>query len=208
MERPLNILPVDLLGRRIDLVPPLVLGGLVIARRVTERLLTWRREKGKRTGRVSTALLFLSYVGALAVALWSLANRAPPLSAAISAGALWASAVAFRMWALVHLREQFSFWIEIRPENYLVDTGPYAVIRHPLHLAFAVEVTAFALASWTAYAIPPAALVWITVLARNPIEEAALRGQFGRAWDDYASRVPSMNLLRGAVNRARRRSVP
>lgn len=204
----MSLLPTHLLGREIDLLPPLVLGGLVLARLVAEQLLTWHREKGKRTGLFTTALLFLSYVSALTFALWALGRRGPPVGATAAAGALWAGAVAFRMWALVHLKEQFSFWIEIREGHRLVDTGPYAIIRHPLHLAFTFEVTAFALAAWSAWAISPAALAWVVVFVRNRTEEQALRAHFGRAWDDYAARVPSMNFLRGLVNRARRRSVP
>ena len=108
------------------------------------------------------------------------------------------------MWALAHLREQFSVWIEIREGHRLVDTGPYAIIRHPLHLAFAVAVTAFALAAWSAWAAIPAALVWTVVLVRNRTEEAALREHFGGSWDEYAARVPSMDPVRGIVRRVRR----
>jgi protein-S-isoprenylcysteine O-methyltransferase Ste14 len=204
----LSLLPTQLLGHELDLLPPLVLGGLVLVRRVAERLLTWHREEGKRSGLLSTALLFLSYVSALAFALWALGRGDTPVPVAAAAGALWAGAVAFRMWALAHLKEQFSFWIEIREGQRLVDTGPYAIIRHPLHLAFALEVTAFALAAWSAWAVSPAALAWIVVLVRNRTEERALRAHFGGAWDDYAARVPSMDFLRGLVNRGGRRPVP
>lgn len=204
----MSLLPVVILGREVDLVPPAVLCGLVVARGIAEQLLTRHREKGRRTGRVTTALLFLSYVGGLALALRGLGLGGATVRVTGGAFALWGAAIAFRIWALVHLREQFSFWIEIREQHRLVDTGPYAIIRHPLHLAFALEVSAFALAAWSAWAAVPAALVWIVVLVRNRTEEAALREHFGKSWDEYAARVPSMNPVRGLVNRARRESVP
>ena len=202
----MSLVPVDLFGRELDLAPPLVFGSLVLARRIAERLLTWRRERGVRSGRVSTSLLFVSYVGALAAALWGLGRWSPPLWAMAAGGAVWGLAVACRRWALGHVREQVSFWIEIRDGHRLVDTGPYALMRHPLHLAFALEVTAFAGLAWSAWAVAPAALVWIVVFTRNRTEEAALRAHFGGAWDEYAARVPGMNLARGLVRLVRRGS--
>ena len=199
----MSLLSVEILGRELGMVPPLVLGGLVVARRVAERVLTWHREKGERSGFFSTSLLFLSYVSAFAFALWSLGRRTSPVHAVTAGGSLWAAAIALRMWALVHLKEQFSFWIEIREGHRLVDTGPYAIIRHPLHLAFALEVTAFSLGAWTVWAVVPTALAWIVVAARNRTEEAALREHFGEAWEEYAAHVPSMNLVRGLTRLAR-----
>lgn len=200
----MSLVPIDLFSRELDLAPPLVLGVLVVARCVAESLLTWHRERGVRSGRVSTSLLFVSYVGAFAAALWGLGRWSPPVWAMAAGGAVWGLAVAFRMWALVHLREQFSFWIEIRDAHRLVDTGPYAVLRHPLHLAFALEVTAFAGLAWSAWAAAPAALAWILVFTRNRTEEAALRAHFGGAWDEYAARVPGMNFVRGLVRLVRK----
>jgi protein-S-isoprenylcysteine O-methyltransferase Ste14 len=36
----------------------------------------------------------------------------------------------------LHLRELFSESVEMQPEHFVVRTGPYAHVRHPLYTAF------------------------------------------------------------------------
>jgi protein-S-isoprenylcysteine O-methyltransferase Ste14 len=155
----------------------------------------------RRSGWTSTALLFLCYVSAMGLAVVEVARGASPWAALGVGGALWSCAVAIRMWALAHLREQFSALIEIRPAHRLVRSGPYGIARHPLHVAFGLEVTAFAGAAWSWWAIPPAALVWIVILVRNRTEERALAAHFGGEYDAYRARVPAMNVVRGLARR-------
>lgn len=172
-------------------------------RHVAQAYLVRRKVKGARSGYASTALLFICYVSAMLLAFAGLARGKTPLAAGISASALWLAAVAFRMWALRHLAEQFSSLIEIREQHRLVVTGPYAVTRHPLHLAFGLEVTAFAPLAWSVYAVAPAALVWIVILVRNRTEEEALARHFGEEYGRYRARVPSMNVVLGLFRLAR-----
>ncbi len=191
----------------VDIEKPLAAGAFAFAlvvRHLVQLLLTRRKAKGapasapaaRRSGWVSTVLLFLCYVTAMGLALVRLARGPVPLAAAVGT-ALWLAAVAFRAWALAHLAEQFSSLIEIRPAHRLVDTGPYAVVRHPLHLAFGLEVAAFAVIAWSSWAIPPAAMVWLVILVRTRTEEAALRAHFGAEYDAYRARVPGMDPVKG-----------
>ena len=186
----------------------------LVVRHLVQLWLTRRKVKGapacapaaRRSGWVSTGLLFLCYVTAMGLATFSLARGSVPLAAAAAGTALWLAAVAFRACALVHLAEQFSSLIEIRPAHRLVDTGPSAIVRHPLHVAFGLEVAAFGVIAWSSWAIPPAALVWLVILVRNRTEEAALRAHFGAEYDAYRARVPSMDPMKGLVRLARSRT--
>ena len=203
----MSLFPAGLLGRELNLVLPLVLGVAVLAKQATEKLLSWRTVRGERSGWFGSGCLFLSYVVSLGLALWCLAAGLSHVAAIAGGAVLWALAASLRIWAMAHLREQFSYVIEVREEHRLVETGPYAVIRHPLHFGFALEVTAFAVISGAPPAVAPVALVWITVALRNRTEEKALRDHFGQVWDEYVARVPSMNFLRGLARNARRRHV-
>ena len=159
----------------------------------------------RRSGWASTAMLFLCYVSAMGLAVVEIARSASPWAAAGAGWGLWSCAVAIRMWALAHLREQFSSLIKIRPAHRLVQSGPYGMVRHPLHVAFGLEVTALAVVAWSWWAIPPAALVWIVILVRNRTEERALAAHFGEEYDAYRARVPAMNVVRGLARRLVRR---
>ena len=178
-----------------------VFAGALALRHLAQLWLTRTKVPGARSGWATTALLFVCYVGAMGAAFARVASGAAPTWAAAAGGAIWGAAVAFRMWALAHLAEQFSSLIEVRSDHRLVETGPYAIVRHPLHLAFGLEVGAFAVVAFSAWAAAPAALVWAVIIVRNRVEEAALRAHFGRAYEEYAARVPSMDVVRGAIRR-------
>ncbi|MHC4250705.1 MAG: methyltransferase family protein [Planctomycetota bacterium] len=192
-----------------ELRQPLAAGllvGALAARHLAQLWLTRKKIAGARSGWVTTALLFLCYTGAMGLAVARVASGAAPAAAVLAGSALWLAAVAFRMWALAHLAEQFSSLIEIRSGHRLVDTGPYSLVRHPLHLAFGLEVDALAAVAFSVWAAAPAALVWVVIAVRNRTEEAALRAHFGSAYGEYAGRVPAMNVLIGLARRCRRGS--
>jgi protein-S-isoprenylcysteine O-methyltransferase Ste14 len=190
--------------RACDVAAAAIFALALAARHLAQALITRHKRPGARSGWLSTALLFLCYVSAMCLALKNLAGGKTTLAAAAVGGGLWLLAVAFRMWALAHLGEFFSSLIEIRDGHRLVDTGPYALVRHPLHLAFGVEVAGMAVISWEALAVVPGVLVWAVLLARNASEEAALLSRFGADYEAYRARVPSVDLVSGLVRRLRR----
>lgn len=78
----------------------------------------------------------------------------------------------------------------------LVTTGIYALSRNPIYLGLAGLLAANALRhrSFTAGLVVPAYLAAIDQ-TQIPAEEAALKKQFGRAWSEYAARVPRWILV-------------
>ncbi len=49
-------------------------------------------------------------------------------------------ALALHIWARTHLRQFYTEYIEVQPGHYVVETGPYAIVRHPIFLSFFVMI--------------------------------------------------------------------
>jgi len=47
-----------------------------------------------------------------------------------------AMGLALNAWARIHLRQYYAERVEVQPKHRLVDTGPYAYVRHPLFAAY------------------------------------------------------------------------
>lgn len=62
-------------------------------------------------------------------AWWGLLTQAVGLT-------LILGALALNFWGRLHLGQFYSEWTEYQPGQYLVDTGPYAYVRHPLFIAY------------------------------------------------------------------------
>ena len=84
----------------------------------------------------------------------------------------------------------WSVQVEIRENHILVQTDPYARIRHPIYLATMMEVVA-AMLLFNAWIPGLAGLVALAaVLAgRIRIEERAMEEKFGEAWREHRLRT-------------------
>jgi protein-S-isoprenylcysteine O-methyltransferase Ste14 len=86
--------------------------------------------------------------------------------------------------------KNWSLVARTREDHQLVQTGPFAVVRHPIYVALFLFMIAMAVAYGHSriliVAVPVYALAtWLRV--RH--EERLLRGQFGADYDAYAARV-------------------
>lgn len=61
------------------------------------------------------------------------------------------------IWSRLHLRHFYTERVEIQPEHKVIDTGPYAYVRHPL-------ITSFLLLASGIFLINPAATTLLIVL--------------------------------------------
>ncbi|KAI0326038.1 hypothetical protein GY45DRAFT_1329445 [Cubamyces sp. BRFM 1775] len=126
----------------------------------------------------------------------------------LGASLLYAGA-AFRLWSYRALGDLFTYEIFVKDKHTIVDTGPYALVRHPSYTglialilgtqlvyfgpgAFAtecgIEYTRFAAPIWI-WRIGAVFTVF-SVYRRCGVEDAQLRERFGPAWDAYRERVP------------------
>lgn len=87
----------------------------------------------------------------------------------------------------------------------LVESGIYAVIRHPMYLGFMVYVAALMLIAqhWLSVLLGGPVLVYLYPSMRA--EERINLEKFGRDYRDYMQRVPRMNVLVGLFRLALRK---
>ena len=119
----------------------------------------------------------------------------PPLAtlsivAALAVGALMGGAVILFAWATRTMGANWSLVARTRSDHQLVQTGPFAHLRHPIYVAMALFMFALAVA----YGHFLHLLLAVPIFARGTWlrvreEEALLSQAFGPAHDAYARRV-------------------
>ena len=106
--------------------------------------------------------------------------------------ALTAAGIAFAVWARVVLGANWSAEVTVKEGHELIQTGPYALARHPIYtgLALAVLGTAIAVGEWRALIalILTVGSFWYKL----GIEERVMTETFGAAYDNYRRRVRAL----------------
>ncbi|RON44334.1 isoprenylcysteine carboxyl methyltransferase [Pseudomonas frederiksbergensis] len=110
-------------------------------------------------------------------------------------GVRWLGALLFilggalRLWPVFVLGKRFSGLVAIQPGHTLVTDGIYRTLRNPSYLGLMVIGIGWALAFRSVIGLVLAALTLIPLIARIHSEEALLRAQFGREYEDYCGRT-------------------
>ena len=118
---------------------------------------------------------------------------------------------AIRHWCYREMGEHFTFHVTLLKNHKLITTGPYSVVRHPSYtgaLFVLVGKVIWYMArrswlresmiyqrklSWLFIAPVMFAIIFISVIAiprRMPVEDAILKKEFGKDWDEWAKAVP------------------
>jgi protein-S-isoprenylcysteine O-methyltransferase Ste14 len=106
---------------------------------------------------------------------------------------LIAAGFAFAWWARIHLGALWSMAIIRREGHRIVDSGPYALVRHPIYTALIVAATGLATVKATPMAIAGAVLITLGFTLKARIEEAYLGAELGHdAYAAYRRRVPML----------------
>lgn len=89
--------------------------------------------------------------------------------------------------------------------SILVDTGIYALVRHPLYLGWSLMYPALALVSqhWPTLVVAVPGLVCLALIMKQ--EERRLVARFGADYERYRQEVPAWNLPAGIIRRLRRK---
>jgi protein-S-isoprenylcysteine O-methyltransferase Ste14 len=116
--------------------------------------------------------------------LWDLdANGAWSLTVVVALG------LVFAWWARLHLGRLWSGSVTQKEGHRIVDTGPYAIVRHPIYTGLLLSAFATAAIEATWFAFAGAALMTLGFFFKARLEERFLRGDLGVAYDEYRRRV-------------------
>lgn len=107
--------------------------------------------------------------------------------------ALCAAGFVFAWWARIHLGKLWSGWITRKEGHRVVDTGPYAIVRHPIYTGLIASALATAIMKGTAIALVGACVMTLGFWIKARLEERFLREQLGAdSYDSYRRRVPML----------------
>jgi protein-S-isoprenylcysteine O-methyltransferase Ste14 len=144
--------------------------------------------------RLIVALLALGMLALLAVSLLSggldedLAVSSVPVPVVLFGDLLVASGLLL-VWLVFHVNAYAASTVTVEPEQPVIATGPYALVRHPMYSGWLLLMLGIpvALGSWWGLVLfPPLLMVTIWRLTN---EEAYLRTHLP-GYQDYCARVP------------------
>ena len=123
-----------------------------------------------------------------------LSGRFVPESEWIKGGAvlLVAAGVGIAIWARWHIGQFWSARVTLKVDHQLVQSGPYARVRHPIYSGLLVAMlgTALFVGEWRA--LVGVLLVFVTHWQKARREEALLTEQFGAEYQEYRDRTGSL----------------
>ncbi len=92
-------------------------------------------------------------------------------------------------WVLsVNRFAEMSVRIQTERGHKVIDTGPYAVVRHPMYVASFLLFPGIALALGSLWALIPASLACVILVVRTVLEDRTLQRELD-GYKEYASRV-------------------
>jgi protein-S-isoprenylcysteine O-methyltransferase Ste14 len=99
----------------------------------------------------------------------------------------------FAWWARIHLGRLWSGRITRKEGHKIIDTGPYAIVRHPIYTGIIVAGAATAAEKGSILAVIGAVLLYAGYWMKARLEERFLREELGpEAYDSYRRRVPML----------------
>jgi protein-S-isoprenylcysteine O-methyltransferase Ste14 len=121
-------------------------------------------------------------------ALWHTPAALGFLLVALAAGGL-----VFTLWARLHLGRLWSASVTRKAEHKIIETGPYALVRHPIYSGVLVALLMTTAIMGTVMAVPGFLLLLLGFVMKARLEEDFLRKEMGAvAYDAYARRVPML----------------
>jgi protein-S-isoprenylcysteine O-methyltransferase Ste14 len=107
--------------------------------------------------------------------------------------ALTAAGLSIAWWARIHLGRLWSDLVVKKSGHYVVDTGPYRLVRHPIYSGLIFAALATAIQKGTSFAILGVALVTVAFMTKARREERFLRAELGEdAYNTYARKTPML----------------
>jgi len=120
--------------------------------------------------------------------LWNLGDAATYFLAALTA-----AGCLFTWWARLHLGRFWSNAITRKQGHRVVDTGPYALVRHPIYTGLIGALIATSIAIGLATALLATAIIAFGLWQKARMEERFLTTELGaETYGSYRRRVPML----------------
>jgi protein-S-isoprenylcysteine O-methyltransferase Ste14 len=101
--------------------------------------------------------------------------------------------VMFAWWARIHLGPLWSGTITLKQDHRVIDSGPYALVRHPIYTGLIVSIFATAAAQATVTGLIGAAVIVAGLWLKARAEERFLTAELDAdAYGNYRRRVPML----------------
>jgi len=114
----------------------------------------------------------------------------PPARLFIATGfVLTLIGLAFALWARYYLGRSWDAFISLKKDHKLVQTGPYAIVRHPIYSGFMLAAIGTALVIGELRCFIAAALVIGAWTYKSGCEEMFLLDHFGAEYRKYCGKV-------------------
>ena len=98
----------------------------------------------------------------------------------------------FAVWARIHLGKYWSGRITLKENHRVIQTGPYALVRHPIYSGLILALFGTAITLGTMPAFAGFAFMLIAFVRKLKIEETWLCSQFGAEYEAYRNRVKAL----------------
>lgn len=100
--------------------------------------------------------------------------------------------IAVAWWARLYLGPLWSGRITRKLDHRVVDSGPYALVRHPIYSGLLLSLLATAAAKGTVLGAGGFVLLCLGLWAKARQEERWLEQELGESYADYRERVPML----------------
>lgn len=157
----------------------------------------WTRRTAARAGVAELPSRLVTLVGAVLLFVpthgWSLGPEWE-----VSASLAWTmfgvivAGIAFAWWARLHLGTLWSGSVTRKTDHRIVDTGPYALVRHPIYTGILVGAIATGVARGEMGALIGAFILCAGIWMKARLEERFLGEELGPDYAAYRRRVPML----------------
>ena len=103
--------------------------------------------------------------------------------------AMTAFGLGWAIWARIHLGSYWSGEITLKEGHQIIQSGPYAITRHPIYTGLLTAVFGSAMAQGETRGFIATALVLAAIIRKSSVEEELLMTQFPEGYANYRSKV-------------------
>ncbi|HTW36994.1 MAG TPA: isoprenylcysteine carboxylmethyltransferase family protein [Steroidobacteraceae bacterium] len=97
--------------------------------------------------------------------------------------------LAFSIWARVVLAGNWSGWVTVKEGHELMQSGPYARIRHPIYTGILLALFGTGLAAAQVRGLVAFVIACCALLLKSRVEERVMQREFGERYSAYRART-------------------